>query len=97
VNFGLLFVGLLVHTMKRCLSTGNVGTVGIESSDTVTNVVTKKPRNNKKNHNHNQISASQSSTSHLDKVDLEMVDLDTITLVSQFSQSMSNRTNKLTI
>jgi len=41
-------------------------------------VVIKKPRNNKKNHNHNQISASQPSISHLDKVDLEMVNLDTI-------------------
>jgi len=78
VNFGLLFVGLLVHTMKRCLSTGNVGTVDIESSDIITNVVTKKLRNNKKNHNHNQISASQPSTSYLDKVDLEMIELDTI-------------------
>jgi len=41
-------------------------------------VVTKKPRKNKKNHNHNRISASQPSTSHLDKVDFETVDLDNV-------------------
>jgi len=50
--------------MKRCLSSGNVGTVDIESSDIVTDVVTQKPHNNKKNHYQNQIIASQPPTSY---------------------------------